>query len=120
MKGRLLILITMLAAFALFSFTAAGLAQKPKESTIQGVVTPVDWDDEDNVTRVAILVETEVDGDDDEATYVTDEYLVENDAKGRELFAHLDKNVQVVGVVTEDEDGNKFIKVSSFKVLDKE
>ena len=64
-------------------------AEEAKETamvTLQGVVTEDEWDDEDNVTSVAI------------STY-DDYYIVKNVGKGRELLSHLNEEVEVKGTV---------------------
>ena len=51
---------------------------KTHEITVKGIVTPVEWDEEENVT--AVLLE----GDDEEA------YYIESNTQGDRLLEHVD------------------------------
>jgi hypothetical protein len=80
-------------------------ARVEKEGTISGVVTATDWDDEDNVIGVSIITDE-------------DEYLVEQNRIGEELFDFLDEDVEVTGIVETDPDGTRHIRVAGFEVLE--
>lgn len=90
------------------------MAMTPKETAeqarepinIQGLVVPVDWDEEDNVIAVAIATDQE------------EEYFVNPTPEGEELIDYVDEKVEVTGFVTEDEEGNKEIEVTQFWSLD--
>lgn len=71
-------------------------------SVIRGVVIPMDWDDQGNVVRIAISSHDEM------------EYLVEKDGKGRELLAFIQKEVEVSGRISE-EDEKKLIRVQKYR-----
>jgi hypothetical protein len=77
-----------------------------KEITISGYVIESEWDDSDDL--VAVGIET----DDDE------EYLIEPDELGEELFDRLDRRVEVTGIVQKDKDGNMRIKVTDYRLLE--
>jgi uncharacterized membrane protein YcgQ (UPF0703/DUF1980 family) len=77
----------------------------PKEETIVGYVVPNEWDNEDNVIAISISTDD-------------DDYLVEMNKLGEELFDFLDEDVEVTGMVREDRDGTKRIRVTSYEVLE--
>ncbi len=72
--------------------------------TIDGLVIPVQWDDDGQVTALSI------------ATLDEDEYLVFLDEKGKELLKHLKEEVLVKGWFYRDRDQRKCIAVDSFVV----
>jgi len=76
-----------------------------KEETIVGYVVPSEWDSDDNVVSIAISTEE-------------DDYLVEMNKLGEELFDFLDEDVEVTGLVREDRDGTKRIRITSYEVLE--
>ena len=77
----------------------------PKEETIVGYVVPSEWDNDDNVVAISISTED-------------DDYLVEMNKLGEELFDFLDEDVEVTGSVREDRDGTKRIRITSYEVLE--
>ena len=77
----------------------------PKEETIVGYVVPSEWDNDDNVVAISITTDD-------------DDYLVEMNKLGEELFDFLDEDVEVTGTVREDRDGTKRIRVTSYEVLE--
>ncbi len=78
-----------------------------KEVTIIGVVEKAAVDENNKVIAVEIQEEM-VEG--------TEYYLVNDDAKGNELLGLIGKQVEVTGIVDEDEDDNKILTVKSFSV----
>lgn len=78
-----------------------------KDVTITGVVEKAAVDENDKVIAVEIQ-EERLEG--------TEFYLVNDDAKGNELLGLVGKQVEVTGVVDEDEDDNKILTVKSFSV----
>jgi len=56
------------------------------------MVVPVNWDEGGKVVAVALSANTE------------DEYLIDENYKGRELLHFIQEDVEVSGVVREDED----------------
>jgi hypothetical protein len=82
--------------------------EKPgKEVTIKGFVAADEWDDRDNVVGIAISTDDE-------------DYRVELNKTGEELFDFLDEDVEVTGMLREDRDGNKSIRVTSYELLEEE
>ena len=69
--------------------------------TIKGIVIPVDWDKEGKVVAAAI------------STHDEDEYLIDNNHKGRELLDLLQEEVQVTGIMREV-DGKKAITAKMY------
>jgi hypothetical protein len=72
-----------------------------EQVSIKGILIPVDWDDKGNVIKAAILTANE------------DEYIVEENEKGKKMLSLMRRVVKVGGVVRE-EAGNKLIKVEKF------
>lgn len=56
-------------------------------TTVRGIVIPVEWDEDGNV--LGIVVSTPGEND----------YLIEQDSKGRELLSHMRQEVEIIGVV---------------------
>ncbi len=70
--------------------------------TIRGIVIPVDWDEKGNPVAVSI------------STHQEDEYFIDKDYhKGKELLHSIQEEVEVSGVVREDED-KKIISVQKY------
>lgn len=63
---------------------------------------PVNWDGAGKVVAVALLANTD-----------EDEYLIDENFKGRELLHFIQEDVEVSGVVREDED-KKIITVQKY------
>lgn len=79
-----------------------------KEITITGYVIESEWDDSDDL--IAVGIETDED----------EEYVVDPDELGEELFDRLDKRIEATGVVRKDKDGAKRIKVTDYQLLEDE
>jgi len=77
----------------------------PREETVVGYVIPSEWDSEDNVVSITIATDD-------------DDYVVEMNKLGEELFDFLDEDVEVTGTVRDDKDGTKRIRVISYEVLE--
>ena len=77
----------------------------PREITIIGYISPEQWDDNDNVIAIGISTDD-------------DDYLIEINKLGEELFDFLDEDVEVTGVVREDKDGTKHITISNYEILE--
>ena len=80
--------------------------KKGKERTITGIIVPQDWDDNDNVIRVAIK------------TQDYQEYVIEHNKKGKELLAFIDHKVKATGTVRERLDGDIIISVKSYELTE--
>ena len=76
-----------------------------REITLTGFISVEEWDSEDNVTAIGISTDD-------------DDYLIDDNKAGEELFDFLDEDVEVTGIVREDKDGTKHITVTSYEVLD--
>ena len=70
--------------------------------TVRGILIPVDWDEEGNALAAAIS------GLDEQ------EYLIEQDAKGKELLGLMRREIEVRGMVSKAIKGRKRIKVKSY------
>jgi hypothetical protein len=76
-----------------------------KEITISGFVTPEQWDDNDNVIAIGLSTDE-------------DDYIIELNRLGEELFDFLDEDVEITGFIREDKDGTKHITISNYEILD--
>ena len=74
-----------------------------KPVTIRGIVIPADWDEKGNVVAVAV------------STYDEVEYLIENHEKGKELKAFIRKEVEVSGILRE-ENNMLIIKIKEYRL----
>ncbi|MGE5839583.1 MAG: hypothetical protein ACM34H_06580 [Deltaproteobacteria bacterium] len=74
-----------------------------KVSKIRGVVIPTAWDDQGNVTGIAI------------SSHDENEYQVDPRGKGPELLLHIHKEVEAAGVVR-DEEGKKIVRIRKYTV----
>jgi hypothetical protein len=78
------------------------MERKNEQSSIKGILVPVDWDDKGNVIKAAILTANE------------DEYIIEENEKGKKLLGLMQQVVEIKGVVRE-EAGRKIITVELFQ-----
>ena len=75
-----------------------------KLTTVRGIVIPVDWDEEGNALAVAISSPDE------------QEYLIEQDEKGKELTGLIRQEIEVSGIVRKAIKGRKTIAVKSYRL----
>lgn len=73
-----------------------------KMATIRGIVIPVDWDEQGEALSAAISSPDE------------QEYLIEQDARGKELLRLMRQEIEAHGVVRKATKGRKIIKVISY------
>ena len=77
-----------------------------KKVTLMGIITAVEWDEDDNVIAIAISTPEE------------EEYRIEDNQLGTELLEMIYESVKVTGTVNEDGFGNKFICVDSYDLVE--
>lgn len=75
---------------------------------LEGVITPTDWDEDDNIISISISTPDE------------QEYIVKEDPVGDELIDLVYGFVKVRGILAEDEFGNKSISVESYELIELE
>ena len=75
-----------------------------KLTKVRGIVIPVDWDDEGNALAAAISSPDE------------QEYLIELDAKGKELVGLMRQEIEVRGVVKKGIKGRKTVTVRNYRL----
>ena len=75
-----------------------------KLTTVRGIVIPADWDEEGNMLAVAIS------GSDEQ------EYLIEQNAKGKELLELIRHEIEIDGLVRKAIKGRKTVKVKSYRL----
>jgi hypothetical protein len=85
----------------------AGVNKPRKKTTVvKGVVVPTDWDEQGNVVALAISSNDEK------------EYMVDKKGKGRDLLGLIRKEVEVRGVIREEDD-RKIIRVSKYSLTER-
>ena len=82
--------------------------KKPRNKPIvvKGVVVPTDWDEHGNVVALAISSNDEK------------EYMVDKKGKGKELLGLIRKEVEVRGVISEEDD-REVIRVSRYTLVER-
>ena len=73
---------------------------------VKGLLIPADWDEGGEIIAVAI------------STYYEEEYLIERNPKGEELFAFVRQNARISGLVKTDDRGKKIIRVQEYNILE--
>jgi len=74
--------------------------------TVRGLIIPMDWDDQGNVTGVAI------------STSLEEEYRIELDRRGEELLAFVREQVKASGKIKLDAQGAKVMMVDTYQILE--
>lgn len=82
--------------------------EKSQKITISGLITPCEWDEDDNVVGITLSTTDE------------EEYRIQNDQVGEELLEYVSRDVMVTGFVDEDEYGDKTLTVKEYEVIDEE
>jgi hypothetical protein len=80
------------------------LKKRAQSITLTGIVIPVDWNDDHDVTVVAL------------ATADEKEYRIVGNRKGKELFAYLQRQVEATGTLGADREGRSAITLSRYVV----
>jgi hypothetical protein len=78
--------------------------KKTQSTTLTGIVIPAEWNDDQEVTGVAL------------ATSDEKEYRIDGNRKGRELLNCLQQQVEATGPLSKDEKGRKVITVRRYIV----
>ena len=73
---------------------------------IRGLLIPADWDEGGGVIAIAI------------STYSEEEYRIDRNPKGDELFAFVRQSVKIAGPVKMDDRGRKSIRVEKYEILE--
>jgi hypothetical protein len=73
-------------------------------TTVRGIVIPVDWDEEGNALAVAVSASDE------------QEYVIEQDEKGKELLEFIRHEIEASGVVRKAIKGRKTVTVKSYRL----
>src|SRR3990172_32125 len=121
MKQLYFICAAIIALLLMASLNPGATIDDTKE-TITGTVEAVNWDDDDNVTEVAIFVVVETVENEGETEDIVEYYYVDNnEGKGRELLKYEGADIEATGIVklieNEDESYKKII-ISSYKILE--
>jgi len=106
MKTRDLPLLVLLVLGISFLLSLTFLRCEPQRSsaTLTGKVECVTVDESNNVSLVAICTQME-------------EYMVGENANGKELLQLVNKRVKVKGRLTENENGQRTIYVSKYELV---
>jgi hypothetical protein len=78
--------------------------KKARNTTLTGIVIPVDWNDDREVIAVAL------------ATADEREYQIGGNRKGKELLAYLQRQLEVTGLLSKDDKGRPVISVRRYIV----
>jgi hypothetical protein len=73
---------------------------------LKGIIVAGEMDERKSIVSAVLATDQEQD------------FLIERDAKGDELFDHLREPVQVKGVIGEDGKGRRTIKIIEYQLLD--
>lgn len=88
------------------------------EETIIGNVVAAGWDEDGNVSAVAISVVTISENSEGEEEELVDEYMVGQNDKGEELLGLVGMTVEATGIIKSDHDGHKTIFVKTYRVIE--
>ena len=77
-----------------------------KRHTIEGIITPSEWDDDYNVTKVKVSLSGEK------------EYLLDIQSQGRELLNKTGRQLKATGRIQCDDDGNKIMTLDDYEIID--
>jgi len=80
--------------------------KKTQPPAVTGIIMPNNWDKNGKVTQIAIYTNSE------------EVYLVEQNRPGQELLSHINRRVEVSGKKRERLDGNRYITVQKFVVVE--
>jgi hypothetical protein len=78
--------------------------KKVQNTTLTGIVIPVDWNDDREVIAAAL------------ATADEKEYQIGGNRKGKELLAYLQRQLEVTGLLSKDDKGRPVITVRRYIV----
>jgi hypothetical protein len=78
--------------------------KKVQNTTLTGIVIPVDWNDDREVVAAAL------------ATADEKEYQIGGNRKGKELLAYLQRQLEVTGLLSKDDKGRPVITVRRYIV----
>ena len=80
--------------------------KKPQNPEVTGIIMPNNWDKNGKVIQIAIYTNAE------------EVYLVEPNQTGQELLSHINRRVEVRGKKRECLDGNRYIAVQKYTILE--
>lgn len=112
-----LILTVFIMALVMVSCELGSKTDK-NEVTLTGLVEAIAWDEDENVTSVAISTVTTAQNGKKHAE--AESYWVADNKKGIELLKLIGKTIKVSGLVETDEEGHKTLTVKSYEVFDGE
>jgi hypothetical protein len=81
--------------------------KKTQNSEITGIIMPNNWDNKGNVIEIAIYTNKE------------EVYIVEHNPLEQELLNHINSSVEVRGKKKKHLNGNRYIAVKKYVVLEK-
>ena len=96
-----------LSTLMLLSAVSAANVFAADEVTVTGTVYATAWDDDDNVTAAVMIG-------------LDEEFVVVANAAGKEMFQLNYRDVKATGVIGQDSEDNKTLRVSSYEVIKEE
>ena len=110
-------LVLLIALLVLMTIGSGDLFAQDEEIFI-GLVRSTEWNDAGGVTAAVLKVESEdVDEDGKTITY-TEEFVINNDFNGKQLFELDGETVEVTCNIIENDDGLVYLKVISFNLVE--
>jgi hypothetical protein len=95
------VVVVALLAIGVCATTPAAM----EETTVTGYVWAQDWDENFQATAATIV------------TQEGEQFLIVDDAKGKELFKLDAKKVKIAGILEKIDSGKRAITVSSYKII---
>lgn len=90
--------------------------QESDEVTLTGVVLPDEYDENDNV--IAVIISVTITPTDTTEEEYTENYLVADNEKGRELLKLVDYTVKATGTVMTDKNGYLIFNVTDYEIIE--
>jgi hypothetical protein len=112
-KFKIMFVLTL---FSLLCISGSNLIAQDEE-TYTGVVKGVEWDDDGNTIAAVLVFDFEEENELGDIETITIEYIIEDDDMGKQLYELVGKTVEVIGVLSEDDEGQNLLKVESFTLI---
>ncbi|MFC1568784.1 hypothetical protein ACFL4L_00990 [bacterium] len=119
MQTRQIILVSLISVMFVMNLV---IGNELKKVIIRGWVESYEWNENDEIVQISILVRPSKleNGEELYDTEPYEDYVVVDDAEGRELLPYVGSFTEVRGTLVSGEDDIKMITVKSFKILKEE
>jgi hypothetical protein len=85
---------------------SASAGSESMEISLKGIIISAELDEDFNAVSIMISTDKE------------EEFLIASDDRGNDLFNHIRDTVRITGMIWQDSDGKKIIKVRDYEILD--